>query len=789
MHFLEIQQMTDCRYNKKYGYGYKEVPLQFSKSLFLCLVSVIMISCNDRNNSKSSFTTIDYNEHIRPIINNKCIACHGGVRQLAGVSFLFEEEALSVSANGNRIIVPGDAARSELIARVKHHDPNERMPMDEDPLSSEEIDILTKWINQGAKWKDHWAFISPKPIGAPIVDNTAWIKNPIDQFTLARMLEKGLTPSKKADKLTLLRRVSLDLIGLPPNDNDRDLFLNDKSSEAYEKLVDRLLASPRFGEHWTAMWLDLARYADSKGYEADRHREIWKYRDWLIDAFNQDIPFDQFTIDQLAGDMLVNPTKDQIIATAFHRNTMTNDEGGTDDEEFRVAAVIDRVNTTWSVWQGMTFDCVQCHSHPYDPFKHEEYYQFFSFFNNTADADLQTEEPVIDVYTKEQELRISLIKGWISDNKKNPTMAEKLSSKQIELDTIKASTIPIMKALEDDDFRETHIFVKGNWLDKGRKVASGVPASMPPLIAQNDPDRLAMAKWLISPDNPLTARVTVNRFWAKLFGRGIVDPLEDFGSQGSKPTHPKLLDWLALYFQEDLEWGMKSLLKTMVTSSTYMQSSKVTPEKLSKDPNNFWLARSLRIRLSAEQVRDQSLAVSNLLSEKMYGPSVKPYQPDGVWQVIYNEMNWELSEGEDAYRRGLYTYWRRTSPYPSMMSFDSPSRDVCINSRINTNTPLQALVTLNDPVYLEAANALADLIDENEENIKQKIQDVFKQALIRVPTEAEVNLLENLHWEAFSLMEEISGNFQENYYNAELKTPMAVVANAILNLDEFLTRE
>lgn len=755
----------------------------------MCLFCVIIISCNDRNNSKSGFVTIDYNEHVRPIINNKCIACHGGVRQLAGVSFLFEDEALGISVNGNRIIVPGNAARSELIARVKHHDSNERMPMEEDPLSSEEIDILTKWINQGAKWKDHWAFIAPEPIDLPVVDNKAWIKNPIDQFTLMRMLEKGLTPSKKADKLTLLRRLSLDLIGLPPNDNDRDLFLNDKSSEAYEKLVDRLLASPRFGEHWTAMWLDLARYADSKGYEADRHREIWKYRDWLIDAFNQDIPFDQFTIDQIAGDLLVNPTKDQIIATAFHRNTMTNDEGGTDDEEFRVAAVIDRVNTTWSVWQGMTFDCVQCHSHPYDPFTHEEYYQFFSFFNNTADADLPTEEPVIDVYTKDQESRISLIKAWIRENTKNPAMAEKLSSKQIQLDTIKASTIPIMQALKDDGFRETHIFVKGNWLDKGGKVVSGVPASMPPLIAQNDPDRLAIAKWLISPDNPLTARVTVNRFWAKLFGRGIVDPLEDFGSQGSKPTHPKLLDWLALYFQEDLEWGMKSLLKTMVTSSTYMQSSIVTPEKLLKDPDNFWLARSPRIRLTAEQVRDQSLAVSNLLSEKMYGPSVKPYQPDGVWQVIYNEMNWELSEGEDAYRRGLYTYWRRTSPYPSMMSFDSPSRDVCINSRINTNTPIQALVTLNDPVYLEAANSLAGSINKNEQNIKQKIRDVFQRALIRVPTEAEVNLLENLHREAFSVMEQNSGNFQENYYNAELKTPMSIVANAILNLDEFLTRE
>ena len=746
--------------------------MRFPFTFFTCLLTIVVFSCNSGKDAKTSLTLIDYNEHVRPIINNKCIACHGGVRKLAGVSFLFEEEALGKSNNGNRIIFPGNAARSELIARVTHRDSNERMPLGEDPLSPNEIDILTRWIDQGAKWKDYWAFIPPKSITPHKNESNGWIKNPIDQFILARLNEEGLKPSKEADKETLLRRVSLDLIGLPPTMQSRESFFNDDSPEAYEKLVDYLLSSPRFGEHWASMWMDLARYADSKGYEKDAHREIWKYRDWLIDAFNQDMPFDQFTINQLAGDLLPNPTNDQMIATAFHRNTMNNDEGGTDDEEFRVAAVIDRVNTTWEVWQGMTFSCVQCHSHPYDPFRHKEYYQFYSFFNNTADSDLPTEEPVMDVYTKEDESRIALIKLWISENKGSPYKSAQLSAKEISLDSIKATSLPIMKATKADNRRETHMFVKGNWLDKGIQVSSGVPASMPPIKIQNSPDRLSMARWLVSGENPLTARVTVNRFWAKLFGRGIVETLEVFGSQGASPTHPELLDWLALQFQGEFKWGMKSLLKLMVTSSTYMQSSTITSENQDKDPYNYLLA------------------VAHLLSKKMYGPSVKPYQPEGVWQVIYNGVTWETSVGEDAHRRGLYTYWRRTSPYPSMMSFDSPSREICVNRRILTNTPLQALVTLNDPVYLEAANALANLIEGRGSNLDQQIIEIFQRALQREPTQSEINILKGVHAKASSTLNmDEPGGASTDDYGETLKTPMAVVANVILNLDEFLTRQ
>ena len=772
-------------------FGLQEIVLgrRFSISFLIGPLSFVAISCNSGKGIDTHLVAINYNDHIRPILNNKCIACHGGVKKLAGVSFLFEEEALSVSKNGNRIIIPGDAANSELIARVTHHDPNERMPMDEDPLTKEEIDILTRWIDQGAQWKDHWAFIPPEKKLPPAAEDEAWIKNAIDQFILARMDDEGLKPSEEADKPTLLRRVSLDLIGLPPSVQDRELFFNDNSPNAYDKLVDRLLASPRYGEHWTSMWLDLARYADSKGYEQDAHREIWKYRDWLIDAFNADMTFDEFTIQQLAGDLLPDASKDQIIATAFHRNTMNNDEGGTDDEEFRVAAVIDRVNTTWEVWQGISFGCVQCHSHPFDAFRHEEYYKYLSFFNNTADADLPTEEPVIDVYTKEEESKIALIKAWISENKGKPLMGAQLSKKETELDSIKGTSLPIMKELTGDDRRETNMFIRGNWLDKGKKVVSDVPASLPSLKTEEEPDRLVLAKWLVSGENPFTARVIANRIWAKLFGRGIVETLEDFGSQGSPPTHPEMLDWLALQFQDELGWRMKPLIKMMVTSATYKQSSKVTPEKFDKDPNNYLLSRASRIRLSAEQVRDQSLSVSGLLSEKMYGPSVKPYQPEGVWQVIYSGVNWENSEGEDAYRRGLYTYWRRTSPYPSMMSFDSPSREFCVNRRINTNTPLQALITLNDPVYIEAANALGNLTKRNGKTLDQRITNMFERTLLREPTEGEVEILKNVYVEASLNLAEDYDKTPMNLSLEALRTPMAVVANSLLNLDEFLTRQ
>ena len=747
------------------------------------IILVVAISCQREQVEKIDLSAIDYNLHVRPIINKNCIVCHGGVKKSSGLSFLFREEALAVNKSGKRAIIPGDAANSEMIARIKNDDPEVRMPMDHDALSADEIVILTKWIDQGAEWKEHWAFLPPEETNIPEVENSDWVNNPIDNFVLMRLEDEGIAVSDEAEKATLIRRAALDITGVPPSIEEFNQFLNDKSENAYEKLIDRLLDKPAYGERWTAMWLDLARYADSKGYEADRHREIWKYRDWLIDAFNQDKPFDQFTIEQLAGDLLPNATKDQIIATAFHRNTMNNDEGGTSNEEYRVAAVIDRVNTTWEVWQGVTFSCVQCHSHPYDPIRHEEYYGFYSIFNNTADADLPSEAPVLEVYTKENEAKIDSIKNWIVENG-NTTRTKK------QLANIKPTTLPIMEELKGDQQRETHVFRKGNWQDKGEKVERGVPASMPSLVGENL-DRLSVANWLVSDENPLTARVTVNRFWGEIFGRGLVETQEDFGSQGYPPSHPALLDWLALQFQNEQQWSMKALVKLMVTSATYKQSAVVTEAHLEKDAANYFLARASRTRLNAEQVRDQALAVSGLLSDKMFGPSVMPYQPDGVWQVVYNGGTWNLADGKNAHRKAIYTYWRRTSPYPSMMTFDSSSREYCVSRRINTNTPLQALVTLNDPVYIEAANALADLSESHSEIVDEQIKYAFKKALLRTPSTIEVDVMKNLYKEVkLDLNPKEEVKLEVASLNRELlKTPMSVVANAILNLDEFITRQ
>jgi uncharacterized protein DUF1553/uncharacterized protein DUF1549/cytochrome c len=763
---------------------------RFYKSIYFKLLAmawvilVIAVSCNAEKAKKINLSAIDYNLHVRPIINENCIVCHGGVKKSSNLSFLFREEALAVNKSGKRAIVPGDPGNSEMIARINNHDSEERMPLDHDPLSDQEIRILTKWIEQGAEWKNHWAYIPPMEIDFTKFEDDEWVKNPIDQFILDRLEAEGIIPSAEADKVTLIRRVSLDITGVPPSIEEVNQFVNDNSENAYEKVVDRLLDSPQYGERWSSMWLDLARYGDTKGYQKDLHRDIWKYRDWLIDAFNANMPFDQFTIEQLAGDLLPNASKDQLIATAFHRNSMTNDESGTDNEEFRNSAVLDRVNTTWEVWQGTTFSCVQCHGHPYDPFKHEEYYEFFAAFNNTEDADLQPEVPFMEVYTKEEEAKIDSIKDWIAENGNN-------SKTKKEMEDIKPTKLPVMKELEGEKRRESYVFVKGNWMDKGETVTSGVPDLMPDLPNGVKVDRLGIAKWLVSGENPLTARVTVNRFWAQLFGKGIVETLDDFGSQGAAPTHLELLDWMALEFQGEMDWNMKSLLKLMVTSATYKQSSIVTPEGLEKDPYNDLLSRAPRIRLSAEQVRDQVLAVSGLLNEKMFGPSVMPYQPEGVWKVISSNAKWVMSEQEDTYRRAIYTYKRKTSPYPSMASFDSPSGEVCVSRRINTNTPLQALVTLNDPVFVEAANALARITAQKSDDINDQINYAFQKALLRIPSDQEMDIMKNLYQEV-NLDKESNEEMKLEVASMDrevLKTPMSVVANAILNLDEFVTRQ
>jgi hypothetical protein len=893
--------------------------------------AVILSGCRDKS--------IDFSAQVKPILNKHCIACHGGVKRNAKFSLLFRHEALDTAESGKHVIIPGDPEHSEMIRRITSNDPEVRMPYKEEPLSNEEIAILRQWIKEGAQWGDHWAYLPPRPVAVPnsgemlsgfSSDGKDWVKNEIDHFILRRLEEENLTPSVEADKSTLIRRLYLDVIGLPPTPAQAEKFIKDVRPDAYERVVNELLASPHFGEKWASWWLDMARYADTKGYEKDAGRTIWRYRDWVIKAFNADMPFDRFTTEQLAGDLLPNPTDDQLIATAFHRNTMNNDEGGTTDEEFRVASLIDRVSTTWEIWQSTTMGCVQCHTHPYDPFVNEEYYKAMAFFNNTRDEDTPGEHPNLRIYSEEDNKRLDKIREWVRSNagvekelevkhflktlepkfhphdfdqfingelidnkylgirsggsarvrqihldgKTNlvmnywedteggsfeirrdridgdviaggklpkarqailvpvkPTSGqhdlyisfrntqikpdravcgvewfafrddlpgkgakeyEAIEKSFIDLINATADETPIMVENTPEQHRTTRIFVRGNWLAKGDSVTPGVPKSLNPFPEDQLYNRLGFAAWLLSKENPLTARAIVNRFWEQIFGTGIVESLEDFGTQGALPTDKELLDWLALRFMNENRWSMKKLVKDMVMSATYRQDSHVSKELLERDPTNKLLARGPRVRLSFEQVRDQALAVSGLLSDKMYGKSVMPYQPAGIWNSVYSNEYWKESDGEDKFRRSVYTYSKRTSPYPSMMMFDGSSREVCVSRRIRTNTPLQALVTLNDSSFVVAARSLAKGMMNHKTQPKEQIRAGYKTILIRDISDQKLYVLEGLYDEA--LKEYRQDKMAATKLAAERNaTPelaaMTIVANALLNLDEVITKE
>ena len=902
---------------------------------------------------------IDFTTHVKPILNKHCISCHGGVKRNAGFSVLFESEAMAITNSGKPAIIRGNARKSELIKRLHHSDPELRMPYQKSPLSEDEIKILTDWINQGAKWGTHWAYQSVDKTEIPQVTSIFYekdfITNPIDHFIAARMEEKNLLPNPPAQKNIIGRRLSFDVTGLPPNANLFESFV--KGQITYENYLDSLFSESAYGEKWASWWLDLARYADSKGYETDRGRSIWKYRDWVINSFNENMPFDQFTIEQLAGDLLPQPTYDQLIATAFHRNTMNNDEGGTDDEEFRVAAVIDRVNTSFDVWQSTTISCVQCHSHPYDPIKHDEYYKLMAFFNNTMDEDLIDESPNLKDYSVVDQKEIIEVLEWIklnadnkifelfkkfiqfqepkypahdfsivniekdlatinglwlalrnggeavlenfdtqgyenlyfmhdskpdtklyfrindnngnllaevdfkpdfkneSDNeigeglnyfdpllkikkvripkiekpfnlylkainsnivnaKKNknvyqsdatniiwvttlpdlPVNSTKKSQiifkKFINLLTKKAENkTPIMVENPKHMKRKTYVFDRGNWLKKTEEIKSGVPQILNPWDQHLEKNRLGFSKWLVDKKNPLTARTLVNRVWYQIFGKGLVSTMEDMGTMADTPSHPALLDWLSYEFMNSMNWNVKKLIKTLLMSSTYRQSSVVSKTKLAVDVNNLFYSRGPRLRLTAEEIRDQALSVSGLLSNKMFGPPVMPPQPEGIWEHPYLGNLWKTSEGDDRYRRAIYTYIKRTSPYPSMITFDAGSREVCLVRRSPTNTPLQALVTMNDPVYLESAMKLA--MSYNHKESKTAILEMYQKATFRKVDEEKLNMLTLLYEEA-KLNFENDPDQLSNFFGMDQQTDaktasLAIIANAIMNLDEFLT--
>jgi hypothetical protein len=828
---------------------------------------------------------VDFNRVIRPILSENCYKCHGpddGARK-SNLRFDSRTEPLKPAKSGRIPIVPGAPEKSEMIARVSASDPEKRMPPASTGkrLTPAQVADLRQWIGAGAVYAEHWAYVKPVRPELPPVRGKNWPRNQIDQFILARLEHEGLKPSPQADRYTLVRRVCLDLSGLPPTPQEVDDFVKDPDPNAYEHLVERLMQRQSFGEHWARMWLDLARYADSAGYADDPPRTIWAYRDYVIRAFNQNMSFDQFTIEQIAGDLLPEPTDEQRVATAFHRNTMTNNEGGTDDEEFRNAAVVDRVNTTMAVWMGTSMACAQCHHHKYDPFSQQEYFRLFAILNNTADADRSDEAPVKRLYSpaQKEQLACAQAESWELEKTFERTAPESLAqqakwerefpwnltwqnalgrfllpltpseeqaqyvfppSSILELiqitpaertetqqailskwyrsnvapelkqeqkryaelrqaiSDIKPNTVPMMKDLQGSQRRKTHVQLRGNFLALGEEVTEAVPAVFHPLPQDAPPNRLALARWLVNEDNPLTARVTVNRFWEQIFGIGIVRTSEDFGSQGELPVHPELLDWLATDFVGS-KWDMKALLRLMVTSATYCQSSRVTPELLERDPDNRLLARGPRFRMPAEEVRDQALAVSGLLSHKMYGPPVRPPQPSsGLTAAFGSSLDWKTSEGEDRYRRALYIEWRRTNPYPSLATFDAPNREVCALRRPRSNTPLQALVTLNDPVYVEAAQALGRRMAQAEGSPAAKTTFGFLLCLARPPREAELKRLIEFYETARSRYEKQLEPAKELASNplgplpdngdAGTMAAWTSVGNVLLNLDETLMR-
>ena len=901
--------------------------------IFLGIVFISLVILFDVIKPKNE---VDFSTEVKPILNKHCISCHGGVKKTSNFSLLFESEAMGVTESGKPSIIPGNAKNSEFIKRLHYTDPEMRMPYQKPSLSKKEIKILTDWVNQGAKWGTHWAYLPVEKIDLPelskVFTEKYIVTNPIDRFIAVRMEDKNLIPNFPAPKNIIARRLAFDITGLPPDLKLYENFVN--GDITYENYVDSLFKDNSFGEKWASWWLDLARYADTMGFEKDPGRTIWHYRDWVIKALNRDLSYDQFTIEQLAGDLLPDPTADQLIATAFHRNTMNNDEGGTDDEEFRVAAVIDRVNTTFDVWQSTTMSCVQCHSHPYDPFRHEEYYNIMAFFNNTRDEDLSDESPNLTNYKPEELDKINGILDWVATHSdsnlkevfkdfilfKEPSYAahhfkaidnafvsgptfglrdggavfinninslgrQKLYLKYVghtnhsslvfrkngingeiigkfnvskrgkkwnpngqiitsiditkvtevfdlyvqleskdnsikgehvnvhwiafipelpakgkqgyatvsenlnEVLNIKGDLTPVMVENPNHMKRKTHVFDRGNWMVKMDEVKPSVPQILNPWKPRWEKSRLGFAKWLVDKKNPLTSRTLVNRVWNQIFGKGLVTSLEDLGTMSDPPSHPALLDWLSYELTHNMNWSLKKLIKKIVMSSTYRQSSMASQLKLAVDPNNTFYSRGPRLRLTAEEIRDQALYVSGLLSDKMYGPGVMPPQPDGIWQHAYLGNLWRTSKGEDRYRRGIYTYLKRTSPYPSMVTFDAGSREVCLVRRSPTNTPLQALVTMNDPVYLEAAMNLAKAHHEQES--KTAIVEMYQKATYRKVDQDKLESLIGLYEEAKSTFE----NDPDQLYDffgmnqlTDIKTAsLAIIANAIMNLDEFLT--
>jgi mono/diheme cytochrome c family protein len=731
---------------------------------------------------RGASAAVDFNRDIRPIISENCIACHGPDKEKRKANLRLDDQASARAElkDGKWAIVPGKPDESELIRRVTTQDEDDVMPprKTNKKLTAAQIEKLRAWIAAGAAYAKQWSLVKPERPALPKVKNKSWARNPIDLFILARLEKENIAPSPEADRATLLRRASLDVTGLPPTPAETKRFVENKNPRVWEATIDDLLASPHYGERWGRHWLDIARYADSNGYSIDAPRTIWKYRDWVIDAFNRDMPFDEFTIEQIAGDLLPNATVEQKIATGFHRNTQINEEGGIDKEQFRIESIVDRVNTTGAAFLGLTLGCAQCHDHKFDPITQREYYEMFAFLNNADEPNLALGTAEEAQKLEESRTKIKELEDQIREQEKDTAhFTNELKRAHAEIARLRKNIPKIpatMVMAERAEPRQSYIHIKGDFTRHGDPVTPGVLKAVLPLKAAGPKtNRLDLARWLVDRDNPLTARVLVNRIWMQYFGRGIVETDNDFGSQGSPPTHPELLDWLAVELM-DHGWSQKHIHRLILNSATYRQSSNIRPDLATIDPNNYLLARQTRVRLDAEIIRDVGLSASGLLADKIGGPSVFPPQPDGVMTMGQNKREWKVSEGADRYRRGLYTYFWRATPYPSLTVFDAPDALSACTRRIRSNTPLQSLTLLNDHAQYEFAEALARRLIREGKSTDARLQLAFEYCLCRPPTAAEQARLHQLLAACSSEPETES---------------WTTVARVLLNLDETITRE
>ena len=755
-------------------------------------------------NSVVAREPVRFNRDVRPILSENCFGCHGPDAAKRKADLRLDSGAL-----GQAVVVAGKPTESELFKRITHADPEERMPPVDSgrALTPGNIETLRTWIEQGGEWGKHWAFIPPKRPTIPPAKNSAWPSGAIDRFVLAKLKRAGLHPSPRADRETLLRRVTFDLTGLPSAPREIDAFLADTSPRAFEKVIDRLLASPRYGERMALDWLDAARYADSHGYSLDRRRVMWPWRDWVIGAFNDNMPFDRFAVEQIAGDLLPDSTVDQQVATGFNRNHSIQSEGGVINEEYRVETVVDRVETTSAVFLGLTFGCARCHDHKYDPISQKEFYEFYALFNNVPEtahvgnADKLADKPFVKLPSAAQREQMDRHRAEIAELEKKSVEEKKLKAARKALAALGQAVPTAMVMGELSPARKTFVLSRGQYDQPSDiEVSAGLPVALGQWPAGAPHNRLGLAKWIVGAENPLTARVVVNRFWQMHFGTGIVKSSEDFGAQGEWPTHPALLDWLAAEFVRS-GWNRKAMHKLIVMSATYQQVSRVSPGLLEVDPANRLFARGPRFRLPAEMIRDHALAASGLLVGRLGGESVRPYQPPGLWDdVVYeNVPRFVQDHGGKLYRRSLYTYWKRSVPPPNMQAFDAPSREVCVLTRAKTNTPLAALVLMNDPTFVEASRKLAErVLHDGGATAESRLALLHRLVCGRRPTERELDLLRGglaelqtsfrAEPEAARRLLAVGESPHDPVLDAVELAAYASLANAVLGTDEAITR-